>query len=164
LLEAVRSLYKAGYRRFEAYSPFPIDGLAEAEGFKGSPIALITLIGGAVGAVTGYGMQVYTNLNFPIDLGGRPLIAPPAFVLITFELMVLFAVTACILAMLICNRLPKLSHPVFDLARFDLTSLDRFFIVVDVADDHYDARRTREKLKRLGAVDLQPLEQWKTPS
>jgi hypothetical protein len=162
LLKAVRSLHKAGYRRIEAYSPFPIEGLAEAEGFKGSPIGLITLIGGIVGALTGYGMQVYTNLDFPIDIGGRPLIAPPAFVLITFELMVLFAVTACILAMLICNRLPKLHHPVFDLSRFDLTSLDRFFIVVDVKDQRYDARRTRDQLKRLGAIGFEPLEAWET--
>ncbi|HEY3800868.1 MAG TPA: DUF3341 domain-containing protein [Caulobacteraceae bacterium] len=157
LLRAARRLHESGYRRFEAYSPFPIDGLAEAEGFKESKIAAATLVGGFVGAATGYGMQVYTNLDFPIDVGGRPLIAQPAFVLITFELMVLFAVTACILAMLLLNRLPKLYHPVFDIERFGLASLDRFFLVVDADDAKFDRKNSRALLRRLGAVNVTPM-------
>lgn len=157
LLAAVKQLREAGYRRFEAYSPFPIDGLAEAEGFNESKIALSTLIGGIVGAATGYGMQVYTNLDFPINIGGRPLISNPAFVLITFELMVLFAVSACILAMLLLNRLPKLYHPVFDLPRFQLASLDRFFLVVDAADPRFDDQGSAALLRRLGAARIQPM-------
>jgi hypothetical protein len=157
LLEAVRRLRAAGYRRFEAYSPFPIEGLAEAEGFKEEKVALATLLGGFDGALTGYGMQVYTNLDFPIDIGGRPLLATPAFVLITFELMVLFAVSACILTMLFLNRLPKLHHPVFNLDRFGLASLDRFFVVLDADDERFDRRRSRAMLKRLGAVNIEPM-------
>ena len=160
LLEAARKLQAAGYRRFETYSPFPIEGLAEAEGFKEGKIALATLIGGALGAATGYGLQVYANLDFPIDIGGRPLVPPPAFVLITFEVMVLFAVTACILAMLILNRLPKLHHPVFDLDRFDLASLDRFFLVIDGADARFHRSRSPALLKDLGAVRVEPLQEW----
>ncbi|HEY1749948.1 MAG TPA: DUF3341 domain-containing protein [Caulobacteraceae bacterium] len=157
LLQAVKRLHAAGYRRFEAYSPFPIEGLAEAEGFKEGRIALWTLLGGFAGAATGYGMQVYTNLDFPIDVGGRPLIANPAFVLITFELMVLFAVGACVLAMLLLNRLPKLHHPVFDIERFGLASLDRFFVVVASDDEHFERQRSRALLKRLGAVNIEPM-------
>jgi hypothetical protein len=157
LLHAVRRLRENGYRRFEAYSPFPIDGLAEAEGFKESKIAAATLAGGVLGAAAGYAMQVYTNLDFPIDIGGRPLIAQPAFVLITFETMVLFAVSACVLAMLLLNRLPKLYHPVFDIERFGLASLDRFFIVLDAADEQFDPRKSRALLRRLGAVHIHPM-------
>jgi hypothetical protein len=157
LLAAVRRLQASGYRRYEAYSPFPIDGLAEAEGFHEGKIAAITLAGGVVGAASGYGLQVYTNLDFPIDIGGRPLIAPPAFVLISFELMVLFAVSACIVAMLLLNRLPKLHHPVFDLERFDLATLDRFFLVLDAADEKFERSKSRALLKRLGAVEVQPM-------
>jgi hypothetical protein len=152
LVKAARRLRADGYRRFETYTPFPIEGLAEAEGFQESRIGLATLIGGIVGAATGYGMQAYTNLDFPINIGGRPLIANPAFVLITFEMMVLFSVTACILAMLVLNRLPKLYHPVFDLPRFQLASLDRFFLVVDAADPKFDARDSSALLRRLGAL------------
>lgn len=157
LVDAVRRLRADGWRRFEAYTPFPIDGLAEAEGFDEGWIALATLIGGIVGAATGYGMQVYTNLDFPLNIGGRPLIATPAFVLITFELMVLFAVTACITAMLVLNRLPKLYHPVFDIPRFRLASLDRFFLVVDADDPRFDGRESRTLLRRLGAVRVEPM-------
>lgn len=157
LVEAVRRLRADGWRRFEAYTPFPIEGLAEAEGFEESRIALFTLIGGIVGAATGYGLQAYTNLDFPINIGGRPLIANPAFVLITFELMVLFSVSFCIAAMLILNRLPKLYHPVFDIPRFQLASLDRFFLVVDAADPKFDGQGSRTLLRRLGAVHVEPM-------
>jgi hypothetical protein len=157
LLEAVRRLRRNGYQRFEAYSPFPIDGLAEAEGFHEGKIAAATLVGGIVGVAAGYGMQVYTNLDFPINVGGRPLLAQPAFVLITFEVMVLFAVSACILAMLLLNRLPKLNHPVFDIERFGLASLDRFFLVLDADDEKFDRGRSRALLRRLGAVRIEAM-------
>ena len=75
-------------------------------------------------------MQVYINLDYPLNVGGRALIANPAFVLIVFELTVLFAVTFSIGSVLLLNRLPRLHHPLFDLERFHLASLDRFFLLV----------------------------------
>lgn len=152
LLEAVRRAREAGFVRFEAYSPFPIEGLAQAEGFKESWVPLATLLGGVAGAAIGYGMQVYTNLDFAIDIGGRPLLAPPAFTLITFELMVLGAVIAGVLAMLLLNRLPKLHHPLFDVASFHLASLDRFFLVIAASDPRFDLTRDRAFLEGLGAL------------
>lgn len=152
LLEAVRRARQAGFVRYEAYSPFPIEGLAEAEGFRDSRVALATLLGGIVGAAAGYGMQVYTNLDFRIDIGGRPLVAPPAFALITFELMVLGAVLAGILTMLVLNHLPKLHHPLFDVPSFHLASLDKFFLVIESRDPKFDAERCREFLQGLGPV------------
>ena len=83
----------------DAYTPFPVEGLAEALGFSDRRVPLLTLAGGIFGAALGYGMQVYTNLAFPINIGNRPLISTPAFMLITFELMVLFAVLAAIFGM-----------------------------------------------------------------
>jgi hypothetical protein len=156
LLQAARALHAAGWRRFEAFSPFPIEGLAEAEGFRERRIAPATLAGGLIGAACGYGMQVYTSLDFPLDIGGRPPVSPPAFVLITFELTVLFAVGACVTAMLVLNRLPRLSHPVFDIPRFHLASLDRFFIVLDADDPAFDRRQSPALLKSLGAVRVEP--------
>jgi hypothetical protein len=151
LLEAVRRTREAGFVRFEAYSPFPIQGLAEAEGFREPWVAIATLAGGIAGALIGYFMQVYTSLDFPLDVGGRPLVAPPAFALITFELSVLGAVTCSVPAMLVLNRLPRLSHPLFELERFHLASLDRFFLVIESSDPRFDPKAGRQFLEQLGA-------------
>jgi hypothetical protein len=100
-------------------------------------------------------MQVYTNLNYPLNVGGRPIVAPTAFMLITFELLVLFAVLFGIGAMFILNRLPRLHHPLFDTDRFDTASLDRFFLVIFSNDEQFDAGRTRDFLQALGPERVQ---------
>lgn len=147
LLAAVRRTRQAGYTRFEAFSPFPIDGLAEAVGFKEAWVPLATLLGGVAGAAIGYGMQVYTSLDFPIIIEGRPTVAPPAFALITFELMVLFAVISGVLVMLLRNGLPRLSHPLFEVPSFHLASLNKFFLVIEAGDRQFgDARQFLEGL------------------
>jgi hypothetical protein len=119
---------------------------------------LATLVGGVVGAAIGYGMQVYTNLDYPIDIEGRPTIAPPAFALITFELMVLFAVVSCVVVMLILNGLPRLSHPLFDVPTFHLATLDKFFLVIEASDRRFgdDSRKFLESLRPV-RIDEAPL-------
>jgi len=154
LLAAARQARAAGYTRFEAYSPFPIDGLSEAVGFREPWTPLATLLGGIVGAAAGYGMQVYTSLAFPILIGGRPTIAPPAFALITFELMVLFAVLASVATMLLRNGLPRLSHPLFDVATFHLASLNKFFLVIEARDRRFDEANSRRFLEGLGPLRI----------
>src|SRR5690349_6261182 len=105
LLDAVKQSRAAHYRRMDAYSPFPVEGLAELLGFKDRRVPILTLIGGTAGAAIGFGMQVYTNLAFPIDIGNRPLVAVPAFMMITFELGVLGAVLLTIGGMFLLNHL-----------------------------------------------------------
>jgi hypothetical protein len=129
LMDAARRLHADG-QRFRAFTPFPIEGLAALAGFHETLVPKLAFWGGVVGAATGFGMQVYTSLAYPIDIGGRPLVAWPAFMLIAFELMVLFAVLAAILGMLILNRLPRLHHPIFDAPRFSFAGGDRFFLLL----------------------------------
>jgi hypothetical protein len=149
LLEAVKQARAARYRTVDAYSPFPIEGMPEALEFKDSRVPIFTLIGGIGGAVLGFGMQVYTNLAFPIDIGNRPLVAVPAFMLITFELGVLCAVLMCIGGMFAVNHLPRLNHPVFDVPSFHLASSDKFFLVIFSSDEKFDADETRAFLSSL---------------
>lgn len=146
LKEAVRQARERGYRHLDAFTPFPVEGLAEEIGFADRRVPLATLAGGIFGAALGYGMQVYTNLNYPLNVGGRPIVAPTAFMLIAFELLVLFAVLFGISAMLILNRLPRLHHPLFGADRFDTASLDRFFLVIFSNDERFDARGTQDFL------------------
>ncbi len=153
LVDATRRLRAQGFTRVDAFTPFPVDGLAEALGFSERRVPLATLVGGIVGAVAGFLMQVGTNLDFPLWIGGRPLVAVPAFMLIVFELMVLFAVLGGIGTMLISNRLPRLHHPLFDAERFHLASSDRFFLAV-LAGPGFDPAAARTALARLNPTSL----------
>src|SRR3954447_584598 len=129
LLTATRAAYKAGYRRMDAYSPYAVDGLAEALGFTKTRLPLITLLGGIVGGLTAYIMQWYSAaLDYPLNVGGRPLHSWPAFIPITFELTVLFASVGGLLAMLAMNGLPRLHHPIFNTPHFELRSHSRFYL------------------------------------
>ncbi|MBZ6075700.1 DUF3341 domain-containing protein [Microvirga puerhi] len=152
LRDAVRKTYAGGYTHIDTYTPFPIEGLAEALHFQDSRVPLLCLAGGITGALTGYGMQVYTNLDFPIDIGGRPLISWQAFMLITFELTVLFAVLFAIAGMLLFNRLPRLNYPVFDIESFHLASSDKFFLIVFSNDPRFDPEETSSFLSDLDPV------------
>jgi hypothetical protein len=155
LLTAAERTRAEGFRDIEAFSPFPVDGLAEAVGFRERRLAPVTLAGGVLGAAVGYGLQVYTNLDFPLNIGGRPLMSPPAFALITFELMVLFAVLTCIGAMLLLNRLPRLHHPLFEVDDFHFTTSDRFFLAILSCDPKFDARATRRFLRSLRPISIE---------
>ncbi len=152
LLEAVRSLRQQGFGPIETFTPFPIGGLEEAIGFRSRLVPAAFLFGGAAGAVIGFGMQVWVNLIFPLWIGGRPLISIPAFMLITFELMVLCSVAAGILAMLIGNRLPRLNHPVFEAERFSLAE-ERYFLAI-LAGADFDRHSVGKALARLDPVSI----------
>jgi asparagine N-glycosylation enzyme membrane subunit Stt3 len=149
LLAAVRAARDHGFPRLEAFSPFPVKGLAEALGFRERAIAPAMLAGAIVGAATGYFMQVWVNLDFPLNIGGRPVVAPPAFALITYELMVLGAVSFAVLAMLIGNRLPRLHHPLFEIAEFHFATDDKFFLAILAGEGSFDAPAARRFLKTL---------------
>jgi hypothetical protein len=152
LLDAVRDLRGRGVRRMEAYTPVPVSGLSEALGFEERWVPLLTVLGGLTGGALGYLMQWGIRLDFPIDVGGRPLHATPAFLVVSFELTMLGAALGAAGGMLALNRLPRLHHPVFDAERFRLATDDRFFLCVEAADPLFDQTGTRELLERLGSL------------
>ncbi len=146
VVEASRSLSEQG-ARFEVYTPYPVDSLTRGR----SPVALVVLLGALAGALTGYLIQWWCNaVNFPINVGGRPPHAPPSFVPITFELAVLFGAFGAFLTALALSGLPRLHHPVFDVARFRSATLDRFFIALE-PDDPANLRQLQDHLRALGA-------------
>jgi hypothetical protein len=156
LLSAARRARRAGYERMDAFSPFPIEGLAEELGFRSKALPLVVLVGGVLGAVGGYLLQYYLNVvDYPINVGGRPIHSIPMFVIVTFELTILVAALFAVLGMLALNRLPMPYHPVFNVADFALASTSRFFFVIEAADPKFDGARTREFLK-----ELSPKEVW----
>lgn len=151
LLAAARAVRQAGFVQVEAFTPYPVEGLDEAVGFRERRIAPLILAGGLAGAALGLGLQVYTNLDFPLNIGGRPLLAWPAFALIAFELAVLGAVASGVIGMLLLNRLPRLSHPLFEIDRFRFATDDRFFLAVLANDPAFDERAVRQLLRAQSA-------------
>lgn len=159
LVEAARRARAAGYRRVEAYSPFPVEGLVEAVGSYKDRIPLLTLLGGIVGGAGGYFMQWYSAVvAYPIDQGGRPYHSWPAFIPVTFELAVLGAALAAFFGMLALNGLPKLYHPLFNVPEFELASRSRFFLFIRYDDRRHDAPGARDFL-----ASLQPLRLMEVP-
>jgi hypothetical protein len=148
---AARKAYEHGYRRMDAYSPFPVEGLAESCGFRHNRIPLIVLIGGLIGGCGGFFMQWYSaSVDYPINVGGRPFNSWPAFIPITFELTVLIAAFAAVLGMLGLNGLPRPHHPVFNVPEFALASRNRFFLSLQAIDPLFDVAETRQFLESLG--------------
>ena len=150
LIRAASRTREEGYRKLDAYTPFPIEGLAEALGFRRTRLPLVVLIGGIVGCVGGYFLQYYcAAVAYPINIGGRPLNSWPAFIPVTFEMTVLVAALAAVLAMLGMNGLPMPYHPLFNVARFALATRSQFFLCVEATDPHFDLERTKRYLATL---------------
>ena len=150
LVEAARTTHQAGYNKIDAYSPFPIEGLAEEIGFHHDEVPLVVLIGGIIGGLTGYLMQYWMSVvDYPLNIGGKPPHSWPAFIVITFEMTILFAGISAVFGMLALNGLPMPYHPVFNVPRFALASKDRFFLIVFSSDKKYDPAGTRDFLAGL---------------
>lgn len=159
LLEATQKTHAAGYQRIDAFSPMPIEGLSEACGFEQTKVAPATFVGGALGAAIGFGIQYYASaVNFPLNIGGRPYNSWPSFIPITFELTILGASIACLVAMLALNGLPSPYHPVFNVPRFALASRNRFFLCVKARDKRFQLVDTRQFLEGLAPLGVYEIE------
>lgn len=158
-VEAAQAAYAAGFRKMEAYSPMPVEGLAEAVGFHRNRLPLVVLVGGILGGLTGLFLQWFSSvIHYPIIVGGRPFASWPAFIPVTFELTILFASFAAVLGMLALNGLPRPHHPVFNNPHFALASRSRFFLCIQAVDKQFDLERTEAFLRSLNPRDVSIVE------
>ena len=150
LVAAAHRARQAGYRRMDGYSPYPIEELSEAMGFHHTRLPLIVLTGGILGGIGGYLLQYWVSvIEYPMNIGGRPLNSWPSFIPVTFETTVLLAALAAVFGMLGLNGLPMPYHPVFNVPRFALASRDRFFLCIEATDPKFDREATMQFLKTL---------------
>jgi len=151
LVAAAKRARDYGYRKMDAYSPFPIEELSEAIEFHDRRLPFIVLCGGVFGCLAGFFFQYWTTvIDYPVNIGGRPLFSWPSFIPVTFETTVLGASLGAVLGMLGLNGLPMPYHPVFNVSRFALASRDRFFLCVETRDPKFDLEATRRFLESLG--------------
>jgi len=150
LVSAARAAQAKGYRKLDAYSPFPIEELTDALHLHKNKLPLIVLAGGVIGGLTGFLMQYWIAVvYFPINIAGRPLNSWPSFIIITFELTILFASISAVLGMMALCGLPMPYHPVFNVPRFSAASRNRFFLCIESADPLFDRVKTAEFLGTL---------------
>jgi hypothetical protein len=155
LLVAAERTREEGYRAIDAYTPFPIEAISEALGHHGSPLPKIVFVGGVIGLVSGFALQFWTSaIDYPLNIGGRPLNSWPSFIPITFETTILVAGLSTVLGMFFLNKLPMPYHPVFNVPRFALASRDRYFLSIQATDPKFDLEATRTFLESLHASEV----------
>jgi hypothetical protein len=148
LIRAAHHAHEAGYRKMDAYTPFPIEEVSEAVGHHHTILPWVVLGGGAFGCVAGFMLQYWVSvIEYPINVGGRPFNSWPSFIPVTFEMTVLFAALSAVLGMILLNRLPQPYHPVFNVGRFALASSNRFFLCIEAEDAKFDKEETRRFLQ-----------------
>jgi hypothetical protein len=159
LTEATERTYAEGYRKTDAYSPFPIEHVWEAMGVHDRPVSFFVLCGGILGMIAGFGLCYWVStIAYPLNVGGRPMNSWPSFIPVTFELTILIASFAAVISMIALNGLPMPYHPVFNVPSFARASQDKFFLAIEATDPKFDRTRTFEFLKSLGAVEVNEVE------
>ncbi len=155
LVRAGRAARQAGYRKMDAFSPFPIEELSEALGLRWTGMPLIMFIGGLIGCIAGFSMQYYCSvISYPLNVGGRPLNSWPAFIPVTFELTVLLSGLAGTLGLLGLCGLPKPYHPLFHVPSFARATQDRFFMCIEATDPRFNLETTRRFLATLEPKEI----------
>jgi len=156
LLAAASKLRDAGYRDFDAHTPFPIHGLDRAMGLKPSVLGILVFLGGVVGLVAGLGLQWWISTQaYRIVVSGKELFSLPAFIPVTFEITILFSAFVAVFGMFALNRLPMPYHPLFNSVAFERATDDAFFLSVSVRDAKYSAEGTKALLEQAGCINLE---------
>ena len=159
LVNATRAVCQQGYKKVDTYTPFPIEELNDILHLHKNKLSLIVLCGGILGGLTGFLLQYFiTVIYFPINVVGRPLNSWPSYIIITFELTILFGCISAVLGMLALCGLPMPYHPVFNVPRFSAASHDRFFLCIETRDKQFEYAKTKQFLQSLGPKDVYDVE------
>jgi hypothetical protein len=155
LVTACHRAYAEGFRRMDAYAPLPVEGLAEAVGFRRNKVAFCVLLGGIFGVIGGFGLLEWiTVIAYPHNVGGRPLNSWPAYIPITFECMILIASLTALISMFAMNGLPEPYHPLFNVPAFERASVDKFFLCIESTDPKFRPDDTMDFLRTLGGKEV----------
>jgi hypothetical protein len=160
LVDAVKRTRAEGYRKVDAYTPFPVHQLFEALSIDDKRVSLFVLLGGIAGCLAGFGLCYWVSvIAYPMNIGGRPFNSWPSFIPVTFEMTILVASLTAVLTLIILNGLPMPYHPVFNVKRFaERATQDGLFLTIEADDPQFDLNRTRAFLQQLGAREVNEIE------
>ena len=159
LLHAAEKVRHAGYKHFDAHSPFPIHGMDRAMGLTNSKVGYITIVGAATGLGLATWLQWWTSaVDYPINISGKPFFAFEPSIPIMFELTVLFSALAAVAGMLALNGLPRPYNPLFYSKRFLKVTDDAFFLHIAASDKQFDLKESEALLRSIGALDVEVIE------
>lgn len=159
IMAAANAVRKAGYKKTDAHTPFPVEGLDQALGMENTRLGWVVLLMGIAGLFVGFGMQWWSNtIYYPLNIGGKPLNSWPNFVVITFEITVLMSAFTAGLFMIGRNGLPRLYHPIFNTPNFENATRDKFFLSIEARDPKFDRAKTKSFLEGLGATRVSEVE------
>ncbi len=152
LVDAARKTMAEGFTKVEAYSPVPIEELNDIIHKKRTILPKLVLAGGLTGMAAGFGLQYWASaIEYPMNIGGRPLASWTTFIVPSYELTILFAALTAAIGMIVLSGLPMPYHPVFNVDRFSMASSDKFFLVIEASDGKFDAHNAAEFLRGTGA-------------
>jgi hypothetical protein len=156
LLHAAQGVREAGYKKFDAHSPFPIHGMDRAMGLGQSVLGFLVFGGATVGGYLGYLMQFWMGgVDYKMNISGKPFFAIEPSIPIIFEVTILFAALTAVFGMFALNKLPMPYNPLFYSKRFVKVTDDGFFLHIDSKDTKFDANESSKLLKDLGAVNVE---------
>lgn len=151
LVAAAGAARRAGYKKMDAFAPFPVEGLSDAIGFKDKYIPILMLCAAMFGTTWGFGLQYFgLAISYPLNIGGRPLWSWPNFLPIGFEATILTCAFTGVIMMFALNGLPQPYHPIFNAPNFERASTDKFFLLIEARDEKFDVAGTREFMQGLG--------------
>jgi len=152
IFHACEQIRDAGFRRFDAYTPFPVHNLDRAMGLGPSYLPWLVLIAAATGATLAMWLMVWTSAyDLPLNIGGKPTFSIPAFIPVTFEVTILFGGLTAVFGMFVLNGMPTYHHPLFAIERFATVTDDKFFVMIETKDKKYDRESVIDFLARTGA-------------
>ena len=160
LVDAAKRTRADGYRKVDAFSPFPIHELFEALDLDDKRVSRAVLLGGIAGCLAGFGLCYWVSvIAYPLNIGGRPFNSWPSFIPVTFEVTILLASLTAVLTLIVLNGFPMPYHPVFNVKRFaERASQDGLFLAIEAEDPKFDREKTRAYLTQLGAREVSDIE------
>jgi len=155
LVAASRDFRQRGLTRLDAYTPHPVDGLNQALRLHERRVPVTALVCAVLAGAGTLALQVYASLDYPFNVGGKPVVSWPAYIIVTFAMTMVGATLGAMLSMLLLNGFPRPYHPLFNLAGFDAASRDGYFLCLEADDPLFDAERLHERLLQHGALWIQ---------
>lgn len=159
LVEAGKKIKAMGYTKLDAMTPFPVHGLDPAIGIPASKLGWVSVTFAMLGLLAAQGLIYYVGvLNYPLDIGGKPLFDFTFTIPVTFELTILFTGIATFVTLWAFNGLPRLYHPTLNYRNSDRANDDAFILIVEADDPMFEPQKTAEHLRSLGAADVEVVE------